>query len=80
MYESPAGLSFVAGDVDGRDEWVSAVGLGLGQSQITGKSFRPTTAALEGGQWLGRRLPMPPRRLPGICSCVLSRCNANCSL
>jgi hypothetical protein len=29
------------------------------------------TAALEGGQWLGRRLPMPPRRLPKICLCLV---------
>jgi len=28
------------------------------------KTLRPTTAALEGGQWLGGRPPMPPRRLP----------------
>ena len=38
VYESPGGFEFVGGDVDGRDAWVSAVGLGLGQSQIVGES------------------------------------------
>ena len=42
VYESPGGFEFVDGDVDGRDEWVSSVGLGMGQSQIVGES-----AALE---------------------------------
>jgi hypothetical protein len=35
-YESPRGLEFVGGDVDGRDEWVQSAGIGLGQSFVGG--------------------------------------------
>uniref|UniRef100_A0A8A4XC99 Replication-associated protein n=1 Tax=Phoenicurus auroreus Genomoviridae sp. TaxID=2814988 RepID=A0A8A4XC99_9VIRU len=33
-YESPRGLDFIGGDVDGRDEWVQSTGVGLGQSFV----------------------------------------------
>lgn len=42
VYEHPGGFELVGGDVDGRDAWVQAAGLGLGQPPIVGKS-----AALE---------------------------------
>jgi hypothetical protein len=44
-YESPRGFEFIGGDVDGRDSWVSATGIGLGQSQV-GESW-PSV----GGAW-----------------------------
>lgn len=34
VYESPGGFTFVGGDVDGRDSWVSSAGLGLGQPPL----------------------------------------------
>nr|UBQ66268.1 Rep protein [finch CRESS-DNA virus] len=34
VYESPTGFRFVEGDVDGRDDWLQAAGLGLGQTQL----------------------------------------------
>jgi hypothetical protein len=33
-YESPGGIEFVSGDVDGRDAWVQANGIGLGQTFV----------------------------------------------
>lgn len=43
VYESPGGFTFVGGDVDGRDSWVSAVGLGLGQSPVEGTQDQERT-------------------------------------
>jgi len=34
VYESPVGISFVGGDVDGRDDWLSQSGIGLGSTPI----------------------------------------------
>lgn len=34
VYATPGGLSFVDGDLDGRDAWVQAAGLGLGQPPL----------------------------------------------
>ncbi|AIF34835.1 RepA [Sewage-associated gemycircularvirus-7a] len=34
VYESPAGISFRGGDVDGRDQWLLQSGIGLGQPLI----------------------------------------------
>lgn len=39
VYESPPGFGFVAGDVDGRDDWLSAAGLGLGQTPLEGEWY-----------------------------------------
>uniref|UniRef100_A0A8E7L4P8 Replication-associated protein n=1 Tax=Turdus hortulorum Genomoviridae sp. TaxID=2814995 RepID=A0A8E7L4P8_9VIRU len=33
-YESPGGISFVGGDIDGRDDWLSQSGIGLGSTPI----------------------------------------------
>jgi len=38
-YESPVGIEFVGGEVDGRDEWLLQSGIGLGEP-IVGKSLR----------------------------------------
>nr|UGV21545.1 MAG: replication-associated protein [Giant panda Genomoviridae] len=51
VYESPAGFGFVAGDVDGRDDWLQAAGLGLGQTQLRGECI----LAVEGGRTGPRR-------------------------
>lgn len=55
VYRSPAGFGFVAGDVDGRDDWVSSAGLGLGQTQLEGEC----TAALNRGGQIGAEAPAP---------------------
>lgn len=37
-YEHPRGISFIPGDVDGRDDWLRESGIGLGESQVGGLS------------------------------------------
>lgn len=39
--------------------------------------YKQHTAALEGGEWLGRRLPIPPRRLPEYIFVCTSKDQAN---
>ncbi|AJD07460.1 replication-associated protein [Odonata associated gemycircularvirus 1] len=57
-YESPGGIGFVPGDVDGRDSWVESAGLGLGEPPV-GMLLTPT---LEGGNGSGQG-PYPPPSL-----------------
>lgn len=45
VYATPGGFEFVGGDVDGRDAWVQAAGLGLGQPPL-GKFKSPTPPSL----------------------------------
>lgn len=33
-YETPGGFTFVQGDVDGRDEWLSQSGIGMGEPRV----------------------------------------------
>lgn len=53
VYESPGGLDFIPGDVDGRDEWLNQSGIGSGEpllgkaltqgwGQYVGQARRPT--------------------------------------
>lgn len=36
-YESPTGIEFVGGDVDGRDDWLQQSGIGGGESRVIGR-------------------------------------------
>lgn len=63
VYESPSGLGFVEGDVDGRDDWVSSAGLGLGQSSLDGECILPVEP-------LRARPLLADARSPGGGTCV----------
>lgn len=55
VYETPRGFEFVGGDVDGRDQWVQAAGLGGGEPPL-GKLTLPPPRA--GGR-IGAKAPAP---------------------
>lgn len=55
VYESPAGISFVGGESDGRDSWVQQSGIG-GGGTLLGKCRSP----------LGPSQPSPLRGAPGF--------------
>lgn len=50
QYETPIGISFHGGELDGRDEWVQQSGIGLGDTPV-GKLF----------QWAGHSKTLPGR-------------------
>ena len=39
IYESPGGITFIGGDVDGRDQWLQQSGIGL-ETPLVGKLFQ----------------------------------------
>lgn len=47
-YESPPGIEFVGGDVDGRDDWLSQSGVGSGEP-LVGELFFHSFGSLVGG-------------------------------
>lgn len=59
-YESPSGFDFVEGDVDGRDQWLSQSGIGLGQPPVGESCPSPAPPPPSGGSRfarLGSRAP-----------------------
>lgn len=54
VYESPGGIEFIGGDVDGRDDWLLQSGIGSREALL--------------GKWVCRvsRLALPPLRCGGI--------------
>lgn len=59
-YESPGGIDFIEGDVDGRDQWVSEAGLGGGNPPV-GELALPRRPC---GGAICRASPTPPTRPP----------------
>ena len=58
-YEHDGRISFVPGDVDGRDRWLSQSGIGLAEPFL-GKSFAPNVGLKRWGRF-GGKPPAPPR-------------------
>lgn len=67
-YETPDGISFVPGDVDGRDRWVQETGIGLGQPHIGESCTSPVRS--RGGPPAKGATPPSPRTLPGSSALV----------
>lgn len=59
VYESPGGISFVGGDVDGRDAWCDQSGIRSGEPPLGKFIFYPCGGRLLGKResWVGRSSP-----------------------
>lgn len=80
QYESPGGIEFIGGDVDGRDAWCDQSGIRSGDPLVGTSVTSPRLGSSEmiGGVCLGLAPQGGPYTPPDGAETSLSRCNANC--